>query len=130
MQDDSEVAGVLAANSAFYSAFSACDITAMKRLWAMHGEISVLHPGGSMLEGRESVFQSWETILSDPQSSDIEFGNGTVEFTDDEAVVKGSEFLGADVTKVVNVFRRQANGDWLLVFHGAELIILAQPGHA
>jgi len=131
MEDDSEIARVLAANTAFYRAFSDRDLTAMMRLWAEEDEISVLHPGWPMLEGREKVFQSWEGILSNPQSSiDIEFGNGTVEFTDEEAVVKGSEFFGAEVTKVVNVFRRQGNGEWRMVFHGAEAIKLSAPGHA
>ena len=130
MEDNSEVARVLTANTAFYRAFSDRDLSAMASLWAEDEEIACLHPGWPMLEGREKVLQSWEGILSNPQSIDIEFGNGTVEFTDEEAVVKGSEFFGAEVTKVVNVFRRQSNGEWRMVFHGAEAIKLSAPGHA
>ena len=130
MAEDLEEAGVFAANAAFYLAISARDIEMMEQLWAEKGEIAVLHPGWPMLEGRDKVMESWQGILANPDGVDIEFGNGTVEFTDDEAVVKGSEFLQAHVTKVVNVFRKHPDGRWLLVFHGAEAIKLPQPGHA
>ncbi len=128
--EDSEELRVIAANSGFYAALSGSDIVAMNALWAEGGELAVLHPGWDMIEGREEIMRSWKNIFSDPQGLDIEFGNGTVEFTEDEAVVKGSEFMRSSVTKVVNVFRKQADGDWQMVFHGAEEIHLPSPGHA
>lgn len=130
MTADLEEADVLATNAAFYLAISSRDIETMEQLWADKGEIAVLHPGWPMLEGRDKVMESWQGILANPDGLDIEFGNGTVEFTDNEAVVKGSEFLQEHVTKVVNVFRKQPSGQWRMVFHGAEAIEMAAPGHA
>ncbi|MBZ0216138.1 MAG: nuclear transport factor 2 family protein [Fimbriimonadaceae bacterium] len=130
MTENREETSVLAVNTAFYVAISSRDVEKMEQLWADNGEIAVLHPGWPMLEGRDKVMESWQGILANPDALDIEFGNGTVEFTDDEAVVKGSEFLEAHVTKVVNVFRKQTDGRWLMVFHGAETINMPAPGHA
>ncbi len=54
---------VLAANEAFYAAFSQGDVPSMSRLWASHAPVSCLHPGMQAIHGREAVLRSWQAIL-------------------------------------------------------------------
>lgn len=59
----SDQSTLLAANAAFYDAFSAGDAEAMARLWAEDDGISCIHPGWPALVGRTAVIASWRDIL-------------------------------------------------------------------
>ncbi len=62
-----------AAEAAFYAAFRRCDLQAMGRVWA-ETEIICIHPGSSVLVGREKVMRSWSHILTnaEPPTLNIE----------------------------------------------------------
>src|SRR5215831_12775579 len=56
---------ILAANAAYYRAFSAGDVAAMSRIWA-DDDVSCVHPGWTPLVGRPAVFESYRSILTSP----------------------------------------------------------------
>src|SRR5260370_19971400 len=69
--DDEEREAVLAANRAFYRAFSERDAEAMDQIWAPTGAVVCLHPGQAPLHGRVEIMASWRAILSPPQGAKV-----------------------------------------------------------
>ena len=53
----SNEADILAANAAYYSAFSAADFGAMTRIWA-DDDATCIHPGWPALVGRATILES------------------------------------------------------------------------
>ena len=114
---------ILAANAAYYRAFSAGDFAAMSRIWADDG-VSCVHPGWSALVGRTAVLESYRNILMSPGRVSIVHRDDTAIVTGDEGrvvcieVVEGSALLAA-----TNVFRR-VGGAWRMVHHQASPIAM------
>jgi len=58
----------LAANRAFYHAFSSRDLGAMEMLWACGVPVLCIHPGWPPLVDRGAVLSSWRDIMKNPAS--------------------------------------------------------------
>ena len=116
-----------AAEAAFYSAFSSCDVDTMAAVWADEG-IMCIHPGSAALLGREVVMQSWASILqnAEPPAVHTEVLSRTI--NNDLAVHVVEEYLTAGrgdaaMTSLVlatKVYRRQVDG-WRLLEHHASV---------
>jgi ketosteroid isomerase-like protein len=121
----------------FYAAFEAGDFDRMSAVWAdgQYAEaVSCVHPGWTMLRGRDAVLRSWALIMAN--TSYIQFVLTDVE-TDvygDHAVVTCKEniltadedtetgFLAGGSIVATNVFVR-AGGEWrLLLHHGSPVL--------
>ncbi|WP_149259786.1 nuclear transport factor 2 family protein [Actinomadura sp. K4S16] len=121
----------------FYAAFEAGDFDRMSAVWAdgpYADGVSCVHPGWTMLRGREAVLRSWVLIMAN--TSYIQFVLTDVE-TDvygDHAVVTCKEniltadedteagFLAGGSIVATNVFVR-AGGEWrLLLHHGSPVL--------
>ncbi|GAA2265057.1 nuclear transport factor 2 family protein [Actinomadura sp. NPDC048955] len=121
----------------FYAAFEAGDFDRMSAVWAdgPYAEgVSCVHPGWTMLRGREAVLRSWALIMAN--TSYIQFVLTDVE-TDvygDHAVVTCKEniltadedteagFLAGGSIVATNVFVR-TGGEWrLLLHHGSPVL--------
>jgi ketosteroid isomerase-like protein len=113
---------VLAANLAFYGAFTTQDETAMERLWARRAPVTCTHPGWPPVCGREAVMESWRSILTNPDAphvmchDDIAFLHGPV------AIVLCEEELSGGSLSATNVFVKE-DGEWRLVHHHASPLI-------
>ena len=108
---------VLAANAAFYHAFSTADLAAMGAIWADE-DVSCIHPGWPVLVGRQSVLESYHKILSNPNQERIEHRNDMVLMSQDDARVFCIEIVGAMALAATNWFKR-VDGAWRLVHHQA-----------
>lgn len=118
--DVSDEAGILAANSAFYSAFADGDFAAMDTLWARKAPIACIHPGWPPMQGREKVISAWRGILQNPPLPAIRPLREHVMMLGDVGVVIGLELIG-DVTLVAtNIFVRE-DGAWKMVHHQAAI---------
>lgn len=117
-----------AAEASFYGAFAAADGDAMARVWGRTGPILCVHPGGSLLLGRDAVLQSWSEIFSGTRSPAIE--HQLIEaFTDADLAVhlveeriRPSKGSRDEPTRVIatNTYRREPGG-WRLVAHHGSL---------
>jgi ketosteroid isomerase-like protein len=117
--------GILAANAAFYLAFSEADFAAMSAIWAQDG-ISCIHPGWPVLIGRQSVLESYHKILSNPNQEQIEHHSEMVLSSQDDGRVFCIEVVGGMALAATNWFKR-IDGAWQLVHHQASpLATLAQ----
>jgi hypothetical protein len=81
-QSMSDEAAILAANAAYYRAFTSADFAAMSRIWA-DDNVSCIHPGWLVLLGRQAILESYREILRNPDQERIEPRNETVMATGD-----------------------------------------------
>ena len=110
---------VIAANEAFYKAFTNHDMAAMEAVWSKTDEIAVIHPGWPVLSGRLHVMDSWRNILGHggaPQS--IEGIDAQPYVFSETAFVICYEDLGGTYLIATNVFVRE-DGEWRMVHHQA-----------
>jgi ketosteroid isomerase-like protein len=113
----SDEAAILAANAAYYHAFSSGDFAEMKRTWA-DDDLSCIHPGWPALIGPQAVLESYRQILSSPERDRIEPRNATVIVSGDEARVVCVEFVGGAALAATNMFKR-VDGAWRMTHHQA-----------
>lgn len=114
----SEEKALLAANEAFYQAFSARDLEAMKAVWAQRAPTACIHPGWGPLVERDKVIESWAEILSGPNSPRITcHGARAFQFGDSAFVICFEAVQGAYLI-ATNVFVKE-DGAWRLVHHQA-----------
>lgn len=111
---DRDRQAVIFANEAFYAAFAAGDIEAMRRCWADDGPIACIHPGWEPLYDRQEIMRSWASILRAPPPVACHdprvIGEGAM------AAVVCYEGIEGQYLIATNMFRRQDDG-WRMVHH-------------
>ncbi|HEX5213671.1 MAG TPA: nuclear transport factor 2 family protein [Pseudolabrys sp.] len=117
MSDDDDI---LAANAAYYRAFSDGDLKAMSRIWA-DDNVSCIHPGWPVIIGRQAILESYREISRNPSQDRIDPRNETVLIGADEARVICVEFVGGAALAATNLFRR-IDGAWRMTHHQASPI--------
>lgn len=113
---------VLAANLEFYRAFATRDFDGMEVLWASRAPVSCIHPGWPVLADRVAVMESWQGILSNPQSPRITCYDERVFVYGDTALVLCEEELAGGTLAASNFFVRE-DGAWKLAHHQAGQIV-------
>jgi ketosteroid isomerase-like protein len=109
---------VLAANEAFYQAFTRRDAEAIDALWAERAPVACVHPGWGALRGRDDVMDSFRAILKSPASPRVACLHPSAHVLGEAAfVVCGEGLEGAELI-ATNVFVRE-DGRWKLVHHQA-----------
>ena len=112
---------VLAANTEFYRAFKERDFGAMETVWSNDASVACIHPGWSVLRGRELVMGSWRSILNSEESPGVECSNTTAHILGDVAFVVCEEHVTDGVLMATNIFVRERAG-WKMVHHQASPI--------
>jgi ketosteroid isomerase-like protein len=116
----SDETAILAANAAYYRAFTTADFAAMTRIWA-DDKVSCIHPGWPVLIGRQAILESYHEILRNPNQERIEPRNETVMAAGEEARVFCVEFVGGAALAATNMFKR-IDGAWRMTHHQASPI--------
>ena len=115
---------ILAANAAYYRAFTAGDFAAMGRIWAEEG-VSCVHPGWSPLVGRAAVIESYRNILTSPGRVRIAHREDTAIVAGDEGRVVCIEIVEGTALLAATNFYRRIGGAWRMVHHQASPIAVA-----
>jgi ketosteroid isomerase-like protein len=111
-------AEVLAANKAFYEAFTGRNLRAMDGLWAQRLPVLCIHPGWDALRGRGEVMASWRAILGNPNASPIHCTHASAQVLGEIAFVVCTETLDGSELIATNIFARE-DRSWKLVHHHA-----------
>lgn len=122
----SDSKAVLAANNAFYRAFARRDPAAMADLWSAAAPVTCIHPGWKPLYGRKSVMASWQRILTNPDTPNIEVREPRAVVLDSTAFVICYEVMEQTVLVATNYFVRDGDG-WKMVHHQATPTALDPP---
>lgn len=113
-----EETALLFANEAFYTAFADRDMAAMEAIWAKNSPVGCIHPGWPPLFGRKAVLESWERILANPASPDVETAGAEAMCWGDIGVVVCYEKVEDTYLVATNTFMREGK-TWRLVYHQA-----------
>ena len=121
----------------FYAAFEAGDFDRMSAVWAdgPHAAgVSCVHPGWTMLRGRDEVLRSWALIMANTTYIQFVLTDVETDVYGDHAVVTCKEnvltadedteagFLAGGSIVATNVFVR-TDGEWrLLLHHGSPVL--------
>jgi ketosteroid isomerase-like protein len=119
-------AGVLDANEAFYRAFNQKDVAAMDQVWSGTDDVTCIHPGWNLLQGREAVMASWRGILTNPAQPKLVSGGASVTMLGTIALVACRELVAGSPLIATNVFR-QEDGGWRLIHHHSGLVQVMSP---
>jgi hypothetical protein len=111
-----DISSILAANAAFYAAFSTGNAAELARLWADDDEISCIHPGWPVIVGRAAVIGSWNDILRSANRPQITCRDPYAIATGNGGRVLCVEIIEASALAASNHFQR-INGVWRLVHH-------------
>ena len=119
------------ANRAFYDAFEARDLDAMASLWERSERALCTHPGWATLQGWGSVASSFFALFQSAQSLQFILTQERINVQDGVAWVAVDENLlgdqGGSTVAAVNVFVRDASGQWRLVCHHGSVVSSTTP---
>lgn len=111
-----DVDAILAANAAFYAAFSNGTFEELAGLWADDDDISCIHPGWPVLVGHAAVIGSWRDILTSPSRPRITCREPHAIVSGDSGRVLCVELIAPMALAASNHFRRVGSA-WRLVHH-------------
>lgn len=130
MSDLSDKEIVIAANQAFYDAFSNRDLKSMNLLWWLGSTSSCIHPGGEVLIGWETIKASWESIFQNTSSLEIDIE--IIEMEVDralayvivrETVLQSSRGRSLKAQSIAtNIFQKMAQKWYLIHHHGSPIM--------
>lgn len=123
MNQDAEVAEVLAANERFYDAFRSGDLAAMDALWSERAAVCVYHPEWPGITGRDEVMASWHQIMVLGEPPMVFAKSPTVIRQGKSAIVFCTEVIDGHEVTASNVFVSE-NGIWKLTCHYARSLNL------
>jgi len=123
---ETEADALLAANLEFYRAFTTHDVAAMDRVWALETPVLCLHPGWTLLRGREAVMDSWRRILAGPEAPNVRVHEDQAFLFGEVGIVTCEEELGGGWLAATNMFVKE-EGTWRLVHHQASPIMTREP---
>ena len=127
MHGDAE--SVSTANRRFYEALSQQNLLGMEQVWSHAPHVRCVHPGAAMLEGWDTIRDSWRAIFTrsicltvTPQNPKVTVLGPTAIVTCREQInsftLDGSTVVAAQAT---NVFEKR-DGRWQLIHHHASPI--------
>lgn len=116
-----------AAEAAFYSAFSNCELAEMELVWS-EDEIVCIHPGSDPLIGHSAVMRSWKDIFSNAESPSLQIKLLSRTEKDSIAVHVVEEHIysgnltsaNATIVLATNIYQQEGHG-WRLLLHHAAL---------
>jgi ketosteroid isomerase-like protein len=127
------VAHVKRANERFYRAFESLDIQLMSAVWVHAERARCVHPGWELLEGWQTICQSWQAIFANTAYMHFVLTDVSVQVYDQVAWVTCTENLrdAPDTMQVsrilaTNVYEH-VDDDWRIVHHHASPILRPMP---
>jgi hypothetical protein len=119
---EAEADTLLSANLDFYRAFASRDVSAMEEVWARETPVLCLHPGWTLLRGREAVLQSWRQILTSPEAPHIVCHDDQAFLFGEVGIVACEEEVAGGALAATNMFVKE-RGLWRMVHHQASQIV-------
>ncbi|MDT0269532.1 nuclear transport factor 2 family protein [Streptomyces sp. DSM 44915] len=133
-----DIEAVEAANTALYEAIERGDLAALTERW-LADDISVVHPGWPVINGRAEVLRSYALIMANTDYIQFFLTDVEVSVLGDTALVTCTENilsggpaetegevgpLVGGLVVATNVFRRAEDGQWLVwSHHGSPVLI-------
>jgi ketosteroid isomerase-like protein len=118
---DEDLASLLAANQAFYTAFETRDLDAMSDVWERSSRATCTHPGWATLRGWPHVQASFFALFGGSSSLQFVLTEAQAHVHGDTGWVTVDEDLLGDqhgaTVAALNLFARDRHGRWRMVAH-------------
>ncbi|RMI41345.1 nuclear transport factor 2 family protein [Streptomyces triticirhizae] len=139
-----DIEAVAAANTALYDAIERGDLDALTERWLMD-DISVVHPGWPVINGRAEVLRSYALIMANTDYIQFFLTDVEVSVVGDTALVTCTENilsggpseaegevgpLVGGLVVATNVFRRAEDGEWRVWSHHGSPVLIDQDDDA
>jgi ketosteroid isomerase-like protein len=126
MQITSQEEQVLEANQHFYTAVQEMSVEQMEAIWLQEPYVRCLHPGWNILEGWETIRESWQQIFEESSFMRVVIGVQSVRVEENIAWVCCTEKIStvgenrfeSTYIQSTNLFE-QRGGGWYIVHHHA-----------
>lgn len=130
MSDSLDKEAVIAANQAFYDAFSNRNLASMNGLWWQGATSLCVHPGSQVLMGWSEIQASWQGIFQNTNSLEIDIEIVKVEVDRSLAYVVVREIVlqssqGRKIkalSTATNIFQKMAQKWYLVHHHGSPIM--------
>ncbi len=113
-------------NSRFYEALNSSDLTVMEDIWLKKASSKCVHPGWPMLNGWDSIKESWRDIFETGGLNQVEVSDIFVDVVGRTAWVNCIEKIGYLINDRIIITMAQAtniyeliDGEWKMVLHHA-----------
>ena len=130
MSSLTEIEAVKLANQLFYRAFETLDIDQMSGVWDDQYEVTCVHPGWPLIQGRDEVIQSWASIFNNTMVMQFTITETSVHIDGDWAWVVCTESLRSVVDGRVNEAKIEAtnifskHGErWMIIHHHGSPVV-------
>jgi hypothetical protein len=119
-------------NARFYEAFEKRDLDMMKELWSATSTITCIHPGWTLLSGREEIMESWSRIFDSEVTMTFALRNVCANILGQVGVVtlheevtqQSGRILNTGTVVATNIFEQEGR-DWKMVHHhGSSMVVM------
>ena len=120
------------ANLTFYEAFQTLELEKMDAVWAETEDVTVVHPGWALINGRSAVMESWRRIFENPSMMQFAVTGAELRVDGDVGWVTCTENItslfdgrvGESKVQATNVYVRRG-ARWLMVHHHGSPVMRA-----
>lgn len=121
---------VIIVNQAFYRAFEKKDIQGMGLVWFQGNSSCCIHPGGEILQGWETIRNSWDLIFKNTEYLEIDLELVSVEVSNEIGYIilkenilqisRGRKLQAQSVA--TNTYQKMAQKWYLVSHHGSPIM--------
>ena len=121
-------------NARFYEAFELSSIEMMEEIWSDSSAVRCIHPGWSIVEGRNAVLESWQRIFEGEVHMKVTllnvradvYGNIGVVVLQEEVHYTSGKLSNTGSVMATNIFEHDGK-DWKLIHHhGSPTVVVEE----
>jgi ketosteroid isomerase-like protein len=121
-------------NARFYEAFERSSIGMMEEIWSDSPSVSCIHPGWTVVEGRQAVLESWERIFESDVRMKVTlrnvraevFGNIGVVVLQEEVLYTSGKVSSTGSAMATNIFEHDGRRWKLIHHHGSPTVVVEE----
>jgi len=121
-------------NARFYEAFENSSLETMEDLWSRSPSVRCIHPGWSVIEGRESILESWSRIFQGDVRMKVSLRNVKAEIHGrigiivlmEEISYQSGKISNTGTVMATNIFEYDGS-EWKMIHHhGSPTVVVEQ----
>jgi ketosteroid isomerase-like protein len=121
-------------NARFYEAFERSSIEMMEDIWSGSSAVRCIHPGWSVVEGRQAVLESWQKIFEGDVHMKVTlrnvradvYGNIGVVVLQEEVFYTSGKLSNTGSVMATNIFEHDGKNWKLIHHHGSPTVVVEE----